>query len=56
MAAGKYGEPHHWKDQVLQDSKSNNITEKRGGIVEAIPGRYSIAYFSALDPATVVEF
>lgn len=36
----RVSEPPHWKDQ---------------GSADAIPERYSIAYFSAPDPATVVE-
>ena len=51
----RVSEPQHWKDQGLPVSKSKNTAEKRGGSAEAIPERYSIAYFGAPDPATVVE-
>jgi isopenicillin N synthase-like dioxygenase len=39
----------------LQDSKCNDTAGRASGNVEAIPERYSIAYFSAPDPATVIE-
>ena len=48
-------EPHRLKDQGSQDSSFKNIAEERGGSVETIPERYSIAYFGAPDPATIVE-
>jgi isopenicillin N synthase-like dioxygenase len=51
----RVSEPPHWKEQGLQGSKFNDTAERGGGSVEAIPERYSIAYFSAPDPATVVE-
>lgn len=51
----RVSEPPAWKEQGLQDLKCNDTTERASGNVEAIPERYSIAYFSAPDPATVIE-
>ena len=44
-------EPPHWNDKGPKCSD----TAKRTSSADAIPERYSIAYFSAPDPATVVE-
>jgi isopenicillin N synthase-like dioxygenase len=54
-AVHRVSEPPRWKEQGLQGSKINDILRRDGGGIETIPERYSIAYFSALDPATVVE-
>ena len=51
----RVSEPHHWKDQGSQDSNFKNTAEERGGGVETIPERYSIAYFGAPDPDTIVQ-
>lgn len=44
--------PPRWKDRGLQGSKIDHETSEGA---EDIPERYSIAYFSAPDPATDVE-
>jgi len=51
----RVSEPPHWKKQVVQGSNSNDIAEAGGRSMAAIPERYSIACFSAPDPATIVE-
>ena len=47
--------PHRWKDQGSQDSNFQNTAEERGGGVETIPERFSIACFGAPDPSTIVK-
>jgi len=49
----RVSEPPYWKEQGLQGLNYNDTAERSN--MEAIPERYSIAYFSAPDPATVVK-
>lgn len=43
------------KEQSLQGSTCKDDVERGSSNVDAIPERYSIAYFSAPDPTTIVE-
>ncbi len=51
----RVSEPSHWNEQGLQGLHFDDTAERRGSGIEAIPERYSVAWFSAPDPATVVE-
>ena len=51
----RVSEPRGWEDDGFQGSNFDDNSERGAGGVEEIPERYSIAYFSAPDPATVVE-
>ena len=49
----RVSEPPRWKQPGLHGF--DDTAERGGGGMEMIPERYSIAYFSVPDPATVVE-
>ncbi len=51
----RVSEPPHWKEQDLQGSKLSETTRSGRGNGDVIPERYSIACFSAPDPATTVQ-
>ena len=51
----RVSEPPHWKEQSLQGSNIDDTRNRGGDGLETIPERYSIAYFSSPDPATVIE-
>ena len=51
----RVSEPPRWKEQTSQGLKYDDTTKGSHKSVETVPERYSIAYFSAPDPTTVVE-
>ena len=48
-------EPPQWEEEALQSPKVSNSSKAHDVSGNTIPERYSIAYFSAPDPATIVE-
>lgn len=51
----RVSEPPRWKEQGLQGPNCNDTADGNSVSMEAVPERYSVAYFSAPDPATVIE-